>query len=124
MELLFRILLFITGAINVLPAILVFSSEKLSKSYGIEIPNPNFELLLRHRAVLFGIVGGLMLYAAILKKHYFLSVTVGLVSMVSFIVLYFSLEGINQNLEKVMRIDFIATALLIIVFAVYKIKSL
>ncbi len=124
MELLFRILLFITGAINVLPAILVFSSEKLSKSYGIEIPNPNFELLLRHRAVLFGIVGGLMLYAAILKKHYSLSVTVGLVSMISFIVLYFSLEGINQNLEKVMRIDFIATALLIIVFAVYKIKSL
>ncbi len=124
MELLFRILLFITGAINVLPAILVFSSEKLSKSYGIEIPNPNFELLLRHRAVLFGIVGGLMLYAAILKKHYSLSITVGLVSMISFIVLYFSLEGINQNLEKVMRIDFIATALLIIVFAVYKIKSL
>jgi hypothetical protein len=41
---------------------LAFFPEKISKSAGIDISNASLELLLRHRAVLFGIVGTLMLY--------------------------------------------------------------
>ena len=67
METSFRIALFIAGGINLLPSILAFSTAKLSQSYGIEIPNADFELLLRHHAVLFGIVGGLMIYSAITR---------------------------------------------------------
>lgn len=123
MELLFRIVLFIVGAINILPSILVFSSKRLSKSYGIEIPNADFELLLKHRAVLFGIVGGLMLYSAITKKHYSLSITVGCISMVSFVVLYFLINGINPNLGKVMKIDVVAILFLLVAFLLYQFNS-
>ena len=70
MELIFRICLFIAGVINTLPALLAFLPEKIATSYGVEVPNANYELLLRHRAVLFGIVGGLMIYSAISKKNY------------------------------------------------------
>jgi len=122
METIFRILLFITGGINVLPSILAFSPDKLSKSYGIEIPDVNFELLLRHRAVLFGIVGGILIYSAISKKHYSISVIVGLTSMVSFIVLYFLMNGINAELQKIMQIDFVAVLILIVGFVLYKLK--
>lgn len=123
METIFRITLFIAGVINILPSILAFLPEKISKSYGIEIPSVNFELLLRHRAVLFAIVGGLMIYSAISKKYYSISITVGLISMISFIILYFLMNGINPELEKVMRIDLIAVILLIIGFMLHRFKS-
>ena len=62
METIFRISLFIAGVINIIPSILAFLPEKISKSYGIELTNVNLEFLLRHRAILFGIIGGLMIF--------------------------------------------------------------
>lgn len=123
METIFRISLFIAGGINLLPSILAFLPEKISKSYGIKIPNVDFELLLRHRAVLFGIVGGIMIYSAITRKYYTVSVTAGLISMVSFIILYFLLNGINAELEKVMKIDLVAVLVLIVGVLLYKFKG-
>ena len=123
MEILFRITLFIAGAINLLPFILAFLPQKISKSYGIVVPDVNYELLLRHRAVLFGIVGGLMIYSAITKKIYAISVSIGLISMVSFVILYFLLNGINKELEKVMKADVVAIILLLTGFLLYKFKS-
>ena len=123
METIFRISLLIAGGINILPAILTFSPEKLSRSYGIEIPNADFELLLRHRAVLFGIVGGIMIYSAISKKYYSISVTIGLVSMISFVILYFLIGGINADLGKIMKIDLVAILVLVVGFIFFKFKS-
>ncbi len=124
MELIYRIALFIAGLINLLPALLAFLPDKISKSYGIEIPNANHELLLRHRAILFGIIGGLMIYSAIVKKHYQLSTIAGLVSMTSFIILYFLIgKDINSELKKVMMIDVVATLILCIGFILFLLKS-
>lgn len=123
MELLFRIALFISGIINILPSLLAFLPNKISKSYGIEIPNANYELLLRHRAILFGIIGGLMIYSAIVKKYYELSTIAGLVSMISFIILYFIIgKDISQELKKVMLIDLVATVILCIGFILFLLK--
>ncbi len=124
MELLFRIILFVAGVINLLPSLLAFLPEKIAKSYGIEIPNVNYELLLRHRAILFGIIGGLMIYSAIVKKHYELSTIAGLVSMTSFIILYFFIgNNINSELRKVMMIDVVATVILFVGFILFLLKS-
>lgn len=113
MELIFRITLFIAGLINLLPSLLAFFPEKIANSYGINVPNANYELLLRHRAVLFGIIGGLLIYSAVAKKYYEIATTVGLISMISFIVLYFLIEkDISLELKKVMTIDIIATLIL------------
>lgn len=124
MELIFRITLFIAAVINLLPSVLAFLPDKISKSYGIEIPNENFELLLRHRAILFGIIGGLMIYSAVAKKHYEVSTVIGLISMVSFIVLFFLIgKDINSELKKVMTVDIVGTVLLCIGFILFKLKS-
>ncbi len=119
-----RILLFIAGIINLLPSILAFLPSKISKSYGIEVPNINYELLLRHRAVLFGIIGGLLIYSAITRKYFELSVLVGFISMVSFIALYF-LAGkeVNAELTKVMKIDIIGIVALSASFILHLIKT-
>jgi heme A synthase len=124
MELIFRITLFIAGLINLLPALLAFLPDKISNSYGIDIPNSNYELLLRHRAILFGIIGGLMIFSAIVKKHYEISTIAGLISMLSFILLYFLIDkGINSELRKVMMIDIVATAILCIGLLLFLLKS-
>jgi heme A synthase len=124
MELIFRITLFIAGVINLLPSVLAFLPDKISKSYGIEIPNENYELLLRHRAILFGIIGGLMIYSAVAKKHYEVSTVIGLISMISFIVLFFLIgKDINSDLKKVMTIDIVGTVILCIGFILLKLKS-
>lgn len=124
MELLFRITLFVAGVINLLPSLLAFLPDKISNSYGIDIPNSNYELLLRHRAILFGIIGGLMIFSALVKKHYELSTIAGLVSMTSFIILYFIIgKDINQELKKVMMIDVVATVILCFGLILFLLKS-
>ena len=124
MELIYRITLFIAGLINLLPSLLAFLPDKISKSYGVEIPNANYELLLRHRAILFGIIGGLMIFSAIVKKYYEIATIAGLISMTSFILLYFLIDrGISSELKKVMVIDILASLILLIGLAIFLITS-
>ncbi|UXE66520.1 MAG: hypothetical protein KA713_19080 [Chryseotalea sp. WA131a] len=124
MELIYRITLFVAGLINLLPSMLAFLPYKISKSYGIEIPNANYELLLRHRAILFGIIGGLMIFSSIVKKYYEIATIAGLISMTSFILLYFLIDrGISSELKKVMVIDILASLILLIGLAIFLITS-
>ena len=123
MELIFRITLFIAGLINFVPFFVVFLPEKMTSSYGITIPNADFELLLRHRAVLFGIIGGLLLYSALTRKYYDLATLIGLISMVSFLLLFFIIDGkINDSLTTVMKIDVFAIIQLLIGFMLFKFR--
>ena len=48
-----------------LPATFLFMLKRLSSSYGIELIDSNYELLLRHRAVLFGLVSMTRFYFSI-----------------------------------------------------------
>ncbi len=124
METIFRITLFLAGIINIIPSFLAIFPEKIAKSYGIEVPDVNYELLLRHRAVLFGIIGGLLLFSAISKKYYEVALVSGLVSMISFILLYFLVgDGINAELKKVMIADLVASIVLIIGVVCYYFSS-
>lgn len=123
MEIFFRITLLIAGIINAIPVLIAFLPAKITDSYGITIPDANYELLLRHRAVLLGIVGGLMIYSAMTKRYYDLAASVGLISMVSFLTLYFMVdEPINAALTNVMKIDVFAILLLVIGLLLYKIN--
>jgi len=115
MELIFRICLFIAGVINFVPSILAFFPDKISSSYGVDISNTNYELLLRHRAVMFGIIGGIMIYSALTKRNYSMAIVIGLISMVSFFILYKFQQGeINPELTKVMRIDVVGIVVLLV----------
>ena len=122
-ENIFRAGLFISGMINFIPSILAFFPEKISQSYGIPVPDANYELLLRHRAIMLGIIGGAMIYSALSKKNYNLSIVIGLISMVSFLILYYSMNApINPELTKVMQFDIVGIVILLIAVGVYKLR--
>jgi hypothetical protein len=120
MELVYRIALGLAGIVNLLPALLVFMPQNISKSYGVAVPDGNYELLLRHRGVMFGVVGGLILYSAFTKRYYEVSTLAGLVSMVSFVGLYYLIDKpINAELKLVMQIDVFAIIILMVGLGLY-----
>jgi hypothetical protein len=50
-------MLTVVGIIHQLPLTGVLSVSRLQVLYGVTITDPNLEILMRHRAVLFGILG-------------------------------------------------------------------
>jgi hypothetical protein len=63
MNIIFLVLFFIVGVINFLPVIGIISASKLSQAYSIELASNDLIILMRHRALLFGIVGGFIFYS-------------------------------------------------------------
>jgi len=53
------------GLINFVPAIGVLGAERLGALYGIEFAGADLLLLMRHRALLLGLVGALLIVSAI-----------------------------------------------------------
>ena len=105
--------LFITGVIHMMPVIGVLGIERLQTLYGIDRVSDDLELLLRHRAVLFGIIGCLMLYSLFESRLRLIAVSVGLASMLSFIALAQISDDIGPELKMVVWIDWICSVLLI-----------
>lgn len=119
MENLYRLILLISGLVHLLPFSFLFFIEQLQKSYGVDISDANLQLLLRHRAIFFGLIGVGMILSAIKKSFYGWASAIGLISMVSFVLLFYQIGGINQQLRSVMLIDVFISAALFLSAMVY-----
>ncbi len=108
-------LLFVLAAIvNLIPVSGVSSSARLQVLYGIPFEGADLEILMRHRAVLFGIVGALLLVAAFHPPLRPIGLAVGLVSMLSFVAVAYLVGGYNAELQRVVWIDIVASGLLLV----------
>ena len=119
MTYLISFLFIVAGFINFAPIAGVFSGEQLNKLYQIGALSPDVELLLRHRAFLFGIVGSIMIAAAFIPNLRFLATVSGLVSMLTFLALVFATKNSNPNLLQIAWIDVGATVVLLVAFALH-----
>ncbi|HEV7324162.1 MAG TPA: hypothetical protein VGN91_03780 [Bosea sp. (in: a-proteobacteria)] len=99
--------LVIAGIVNLLPTIGVAGTSWLRSLYGFEIANPDLEILLRHRAVLFGLVGLLLLAAALRPGLRNVAMLVAGASMASFIVIAFTVGGYGPAITKIVIADII-----------------
>jgi hypothetical protein len=64
MRTLSTVLICFAGLINFLPVIGALSGKRIEALYDVRVEDNNYEILMRHRAVLFGIVGTLMIVSA------------------------------------------------------------
>ncbi len=110
---LYTIGLLTSGVLNTLPAVGVFGEKMLTKLYGIPFKDPNLILLMRHRAVLFGMVGSFMLYAIWKPEWRQLARMAGLSSMLSFVVLAVFVGPLNKEIRRVVNVDIVASVFLI-----------
>lgn len=115
-------MLIVAGTIHVLPLVGVLGSEQLHRLYGIAFDEPNLSILMRHRAVLFGLLGGLMIYAAFRKDLQVIALVAGLVSAGSFALLAWSVGGsdavVNTAMLRVVAADWVAIGGLVIALIV------
>lgn len=112
-------MLILVAVIHLLPLSGVLSSERLAALYGLSFTEPNLEILMRHRAVLFGLLGAFLLYAAFHPALQMYALIAGFVSVVSFLYLAWSVGGYNEQLGRVFIADVVALIGLIIGLFVY-----
>ena len=106
-------LLVLVGIIHLLPVAGVLGVDRLATLYGIALSESNIEILMRHRAILFGLLGLFLVYAAFQPSLQTLAIVAGLVSVVSFIAIAWSVGGYNEPVRKVVIADVIAAVALI-----------
>ena len=114
MKILISVLLVVVGVIHLLPVTGVLGAERLVVLYDTSIPDPNLEVLMRHRAVLFGLLGGFLIAAAFLPAAQPAAIGAGLVSVVSFLLLARPTDAINEALMRVVIADWVALACLLL----------
>lgn len=108
MKKLVSILLLLVAAIHLLPLAGLAGAEKLSALYGVRIDEPNLTVLMRHRAVLFGLLGMLLAWSAFQPALQPLTLLAGFASVVSFLLLAWDAPTYNAQLGRVVMADIIA----------------
>jgi len=87
--------------------------------YEIELQSANLEILMRHRAVLFGILGGFFVYAAFTPAMQPLAFLAAAISVASFFYLAFSVGEYTGAIRKVVIADLVAAVCLLAAVVIY-----
>ena len=102
----------VAAAINLAPVAGAFSAERISALYGLPVLDPTLETLMRHRAVLFGIVGVLLAVAAFRPAYQNVAAAAGFVSMLSFIAIAWLVGDVTPALRRIAIADVIGSVAL------------
>jgi hypothetical protein len=114
MRYLVSVMLVVVGVIHLLPLSGALGSERLAVLYGLSFSEPNLAILMRHRAVLFGLLGLFLIFAAFQPTFQTAAFIAGFVSVVSFLGLAWSVGGYNAQVARVFVADIIALVCLIV----------
>ena len=106
-------LLVLVALIHLLPVVGVGGRARLESLYGTAIDEPNLLLLMRHRAVLFGLLGAFLLAAAFDRRLHLAGLVAGLVSVGSFLLLAGRNGDLNSHVRRVYLVDAVAAACLL-----------
>ena len=104
----------LAGLIKVIPVVGVLGAERLQMLYQMPFDDLDLSLLMRHRAVLFGVIGGLLLMAAFRPALRTLAGTVGLVSIVSFLLLALPVHEHSPAVQRIFWADVVAGSALVL----------
>jgi hypothetical protein len=114
MKYLVSAMLVLVGVIHLLPLSGVLGSERLASLYGLQFNEPNLEILMRHRAVLFGLLGAFLIFAAFKPAYQTVAFIGGFTSVVSFLYLAWAVGAYNEQIGRVFVADVVALACLIV----------
>ncbi len=107
-------MLLVVGVIHLLPVTGVLGGARLDALYGLAIEGPDLAILMRHRAVLFGLLGALLVLGAVRPAYRTVAFVAGFVSVVSFLALAWSVGGYNAALHRVVVADGVALVCLVV----------
>jgi hypothetical protein len=103
----FLALLLIVGLINFLPVVGVLSAAKLSQAYSIDLASNDLIILMRHRALLFGLVGGFVFYSLFMPQFQPAAMLIAAISMIGYLVIMWMVGDYNDSIFKVAIVDMV-----------------
>ncbi|MCE2969135.1 MAG: phosphopantetheine adenylyltransferase [Burkholderiales bacterium] len=111
-------LLIVAGLIHLLPLPGLAGAAQLSRLYGVVVDDPNLAVLLRHRALLFGLLGLLLIAAAFKTEWRNLAYAAGLASTIGFLVVAATSGAYNAAIGRVVAADVVAIVCLLLAWIV------
>ncbi len=114
-----RAMLLVVAVIHLLPVSGVLGADALTRLYGLDFSAPDLALLMRHRAVLFGLLGLLLLAAMFRPALRGLALLAGYASLLSFLALAWAAGDVGPALQRVVRADLLALLCLVIATAIH-----
>ena len=112
-------MLLVVAAIHLMPLSGALGAEQLETLYGISFSDPSSAILMRHRAVLFGLLGALFVAAAFKPALLRLAFVAGFVSVGAFLLIAWQVGGYNAQVARVFAADLVAAACLVVGAAVH-----
>ena len=116
-------LILVVAVIHLLPISGFFGVERLASLYEVEITDGNLEILMRHRAVLLGMLGVFLVYAAFSPALQPIAFVAAFVSVASFFYLCSSVGDFNAAIRQVVIADIVGSVCLLGAIAVYTVKG-
>lgn len=108
------LMLLLVAFVHLMPLVGVLGPARLQALYGLPIEGPDLAILMRHRAVLFGLLGLYQAWAVFHPEHRSAAFIAGIASLGAFLALVVSTPGHNAHLAKVATIDVVALVLAIV----------
>lgn len=103
----------VAAVVHLLPLTGVLGADWLNKLYGRSFDDPNLLVLMRHRAVLFGLIGVFLLAALWQPAWRLPAAAMAVASMAGYIAITWLHQPINAELKRVALVDWGALALLL-----------
>ena len=119
MERVIQAALIVAGLIHFLPIAGVIGAHQLASMYALPFDERNLAILMRHRAVMLGLLGGFVLCAAFRPALRVPAIFLGTVSLASLVSLAWSTGGYNRALSAVVFADTIAVVCFLIAAALH-----
>lgn len=116
-------LMLIVAGIHLLPVSGFVGARQLERLYDIPIGNPDLQIMMRHRAVLFGILGIFLGYSAFVPALQPLGFAAAAISVGSFLYLALAVGGYGRAIRKVVFVDAIAACCLAAAIGLYGIAG-
>lgn len=115
-------MLLVAAVIHLLPLVGVLGADRLASLYGLSFAEPSLLILMRHRAVLFGILGVFLIYAAFRPAAQSAAFIAGFSSVLSFLALAWTTSGYNESVGRVVTADIVALGCLVIGSVAYRLN--
>jgi hypothetical protein len=114
------LMLLFVALVHLLPLQGVLGAGRLQSLYGLAVDGPDLVILMRHRAVLFGLLGAYQLWAIFRPAHRTAAFVAGIASLAAFLALALSTGGYNAAMARVVWVDVAALVMAIAGFAAHR----
>lgn len=117
MQMLINAMLVVFAVIHLLPLPGVLGGAQLQRLYSISLTDPDMLIMMRHRALLFGLLAMFALLAVFRRDLQWLAIGAGLISAGSFVVIAWLVGGYGGAISRVVVADVIAVGCLLVAAA-------